>query len=93
MPDERTPQSYIGTDLTSSVQTADHYLMIPPVIRSQSEEDLLVGHRTSWGILPPDPRFLASLGALSLAELHHCCEANIHRVRRSLTIPLKTKNL
>jgi hypothetical protein len=26
-----------------------------------------VGHR------PPDPRFLASLGALSSVELHHCC--------------------
>jgi hypothetical protein len=26
---------------------------------------------------PPDPRFLASLGALSLAELHHCCVVDL----------------
>jgi hypothetical protein len=32
-------------------------------------KDLLVSHRTSWGILPHTPRFLASLGALSLVEL------------------------
>jgi hypothetical protein len=32
-------------------------------------KDQLVSHRASWGIPPPDPRFLASLGALSLVEL------------------------
>jgi hypothetical protein len=26
---------------------------------------------------PPDPRFLASLGALSWAELHHCCVVDL----------------
>jgi hypothetical protein len=29
----------------------------------------VLSHRASWGILPPDPRFLASLSALSLEML------------------------
>jgi hypothetical protein len=34
---------------------------------------------------PPDPRFLASLGALSSVELHHCCVVDLlasRQVRR-----------
>jgi hypothetical protein len=34
-------------------------------------KDLSVSHRTSWGILPQTPRFLASLGALWSVEFHH----------------------
>ena len=37
-------------------------------------KDLLVTHRTSWGILPQTPDFVASLGALSLPQLHNCLD-------------------
>jgi hypothetical protein len=34
---------------------------------------MLVRSSAFLGDPPPDPRFLASLGALSWVELHHCC--------------------